>query len=313
MPSVVIPVSFLRFSTPTDMLGLGLADLPAATTDVDVVSGGAVTFGGVVFDSSVTYRLADRVITFYGTDLEVLTATTGGPLHISLHSGTVNAISITGPDGTPHLASFTDLAQDVAPLHSALFGPEPAFMAALLPGANDIRGSQGQDTLAGFGGSDSLLGRGGRDLLLGGAGDDLLQGGALRDRLNGGIGDDNLLGGLGHDRIMGQQGDDALRGGAGQDRLQGGAGQDILTGDGGADRFVFRAQDGADTITDFVSGLDVVVIELAADDPSDIGLSFTYTGGHCIVTFLDVTLTLENVAPGSLNFGEGGDFTLVGL
>ena len=312
MPSVVVPVSFLRFSTGTDMLGLGLADLPAATSDVDVVSGGAVTFEGVVFDSSVTYTLADRVITFYGADLAVLTASTGGPLHYSLLSGMLNALSITGPDGTP-LASFTDLTQDVAPLHSALFGPEAAFMAALLPGANEIRGSQSHDTLAGFAGGDTLLGRGGRDLLLGGSGDDLLVGGALRDRLKGGLGDDNLLGGLGHDRLMGQQGGDALRGGAGQDRLQGGAGNDLLTGDGGADHFVFRAHDGSDTITDFVSGQDKVVIELSPDDPINIGLSFTYSGGQCIVTFLDVTLTFEGIAPNGLDFNDGGDFTLVML
>lgn len=304
MPSVVIPVSFLRFSTATNMLSLGLADLPAATTDVDVVSGGAVTFEGEVFDSSITYTLTDRVITFYGEDLQVLTASTGGPPHYSLHSGTLNAMSITGPDGTPWLARFTGLAQDVAALHSALFGPESAFMAALLPGANEISGSQGRDTLAGFGGGDTLLGRGGRDVLLGGTGDDLLSGGALRDRLSGGVGDDNLLGGLGNDWIMGQQGADALRGGAGQDRLQGGA---------GADQFVFRAHDGADTITDFVSGQDKVLIELSTDDPTDIGLSFTYSDGRCIVSFLDVTLTFEGIAPNGLNFAEGGDFTLVAL
>ena len=313
MVSIVVPGSTIRFFVSTDMRDLGLAALPGATSDVDIISGGTAVFDGSIYSHSVTYTLDDRVITFFGSELEVLTASTGGPLSYSLHTGSINAISITGLDGTTPLASFTQMNQDVTPLHNALFGPEAIFMAALLSGYDHVTGSTGYDTLAGYRGGDTLLGGDGRDLLLGDLGSDFLLGGGDRDRLLGGHGADTLRGHSGNDQLSGHRGADRLEGGAGQDRLQGGAGNDRLTGGGGADRFVFRNHDGADRITDFVAGQDKIVIELAAGDPTNIGLSFTYSGGDAVVTFLDMTLTLDNIATGSLNFTNGGDVLLVAI
>lgn len=77
--------------------------------------------------------------------------------------------------------------------------------------------------------------------------------------------------------LAGLAGNDTLNGGGGNDMLNGGLGNDILTGGTGADRFIFDsgifdAATEVDTITDFESGVDTIVLSkeqfrLAATDP----------------------------------------------
>lgn len=62
-------------------------------------------------------------------------------------------------------------------------------------------------------------------------------------------------GGDGADIIVGSKFDDVLRGGKGTDTITGGEGNDTLTGGNDADTFVFHANFGKDTITDFVEGV----------------------------------------------------------
>ncbi|BDT14843.1 hypothetical protein N39L_45660 [Limnospira platensis NIES-39] len=64
-------------------------------------------------------------------------------------------------------------------------------------------------------------------------------------------GDDTLYGGAGNDTIFGGDGDDVLFGDEGNDSLIGGPGRD---------RFVIFANDATDTIADFVSGEDLIVL-----------------------------------------------------
>lgn len=95
--------------------------------------------------------------------------------------------------------------------------------------------------IAGFNNSDDVInGQGGDDTLRGLSGNDLLRGGA------------------GNDSLLGEAGNDILVGGAGNDSLDGGAGNDTLTGGEGRDIFVLRTRSGADTITDFEGGTDLL-------------------------------------------------------
>ena len=54
----------------------------------------------------------------------------------------------------------------------------------------------------------------------------------------------------------------------------GGAGNDALTGGAGNDTFVFRPQDGVDTITDFGTGtnkIDLSAFDIAGGDAAGVG------------------------------------------
>ncbi len=73
----------------------------------------------------------------------------------------------------------------------------------------------------------------------------------------------------GDDVLIGSAGNDTLEGGPGSDTLTGGRGDDLLTagdsyydlnapGDGDTDTLIFRAGDGADTVTGFDQGIDVL-------------------------------------------------------
>jgi Ca2+-binding RTX toxin-like protein len=112
---------------------------------------------------------------------------------------------------------------------------------------------------------------------------------AGNDTITGYTGADVLSGGLGHDVIDGREGNDFLNGGDGNDTLTGGSGND---------RFVFSAAPNAvsnvDTVTDFVSGLDKLVLSKAVFaalpaagtllDP-DISTLLDYNAGTGAVTY----------------------------
>ena len=168
--------------------------------------------------------------------------------------------------------------------------------------AETLQGTAASDELRGEGGADNLIGDAGADLLYGGDGDDYISGGAQYDVIHGGDGDDRVDGGDGRDtvylgagndvfldndqtgthahdavwggdgadRILGGGGDDAFHGEAGADEITGGIGDDVLSGGAGADVFLFASGDGADLVTDFALGEDLLVIDGAGIDPGDL-------------------------------------------
>ncbi len=151
--------------------------------------------------------------------------------------------------------------------------------------ANELVGNALNNTLAGLEGADSILGAAGADVLRGGADGDTLRGGGGGDEIRGGGGDDFQYAGGGNDSLYGGPGSDTSRGGpqadvlrsgggndtvyggAGNDTLYGGPGNDALTGGADADRFMFNfAPDeagNADTLADFASGADLMVLDPA--------------------------------------------------
>ena len=79
-----------------------------------------------------------------------------------------------------------------------------------LTGIENIRGSQGDDTLLGDAEANRIEGRGGNDVIGGRSGDDSLTGGFGNDRISGGLGDDLISGGAGFDRMDGGRGRDTV-------------------------------------------------------------------------------------------------------
>lgn len=79
-------------------------------------------------------------------------------------------------------------------------------------------------------------------------------------------GNDTILGSNSADRVDGLAGDDTIDGRGGSDRIIGNAGFDTLAGGTGEDRFIFRGQTLAthDTITDFETGIDDIVMRAGA-------------------------------------------------
>jgi len=119
-------------------------------------------------------------------------------------------------------------------------------------------------------GADPINGSGNElaNVITGNDANNALTGEVGDDRLFGRDGDDNILGGDGNDMLYGDKGNDVLKGDAGDDVLQGGSGRDVMTGGSGSDRFVFKAGDaglsynGPDRITDFVTGQDVIDLDI---------------------------------------------------
>ena len=169
----------------------------------------------------------------------------------------------------------------------------------VVAGWSEVLGGDGDDSLTavqtgavlyGEAGDDSLIGGAGNDTLTGGAGIDMAIYSAATAAVTVNLTAGTATGGGGSDILRGIEGvtgsrfADLLTGSAGADTLRGGRGLDMLTGGAGADAFVFAADDSVgsaiDSITDFQTGIDTVMIEGATSD----GLSLVRTddGGTLI-------------------------------
>lgn len=144
------------------------------------------------------------------------------------------------------------------------------FTDIKMSGVASIDAGDGMDVVTGSNRRDTINGEGGSDVLHGGDG---------RDILNGGADSDFLYGDNGKDQLFGDNGNDVL---------DGGRGRDIMTGGEGYDTFVFHADSGRDTITDFSTADDRL-------DMSNWGLGFGYDD-----------LTITDTADGArVDYGDG--------
>ena len=115
------------------------------------------------------------------------------------------------------------------------------------------------------------------------------------DTLIGGDGDDALWGDAGAMRDASSAGNDVLAGGKGDDGLWGDAEIFDSTGTRGADRFVFAADSGHDTIGDFGRGQDK--IDVSALGFNDVGDMTITPGSDTVVQFsAGNNVTLSGVA-----------------
>jgi Ca2+-binding RTX toxin-like protein len=144
-------------------------------------------------------------------------------------------------------------------------------------GADRLDGGAGDDTASYAGSSSGVVvdlgfnqGYGGDaegdtfssiEYVVGSAHADGLYGNNSWNVFNAGDGDDTISGLGGDDWLFGEGGNDLILGGLGQDYIYGGTGDDTLIGGEGADTFVFQPGGGHDTIRDFVSGTDRIVMQ----------------------------------------------------
>ncbi|RJF88042.1 calcium-binding protein [Oleomonas cavernae] len=207
--------------------------------------------------------------------------------------------------------------------------------------ANTLTGNGANNTLEGLGGDDTLLGKGGSDKLLGGDGADWLDGGTGDDNLRGGLGNDTYVVDSVTDLVSEANGDgvDTLRtsvsytlgsglenlivttsqavtvtgnslanvmtGSNGASTLAGLRGNDILTGGGGADTFVFGANFGKDTITDFASADVISFQDGLFTDFTDVVMHAVQVGSDVVITYNTAnTITLQDYGVGLLNSGD---------
>ena len=224
---------------------------PFATVEGDTISGG----GG-----------NDVIASLSGNDILI-----GGPGADIMDGG-------TGTDTASYATAHAGVAVSLA----TATGSAGDAAGDLLFNIENITGSSYNDTIEGNGGNNTLSGGDGVDTLsyehasagvtvslamalpqdTGGAGIDTVSG---FEYVLGSAFDDTITGSKVANAMKGGDGNDVLNGGAGDDLLFGGNGNDTLTGGTGADGFVFNTpNEGADTITDFVSGSDWLRIAASA-------------------------------------------------
>lgn len=173
-------------------------------------------------------------------------------------------------------------------------------------GADWVHGGAGDDHLisrdAAFTQGDTLWGEDGNDLLEGGLDANIIMGGAGDDVSRGGGGDDHLQDLEGNNTLDGGEGEDRLESGAGADRLDGGAGVDQLAGGSGVDRYVLRAGDGSDRVTEPWHTGELTIVDVDAGlAPHQVEARHRYDelGQYLTIGARDGSARLEMFAIGS--------------
>ena len=175
----------------------------------------------------------------------------------------------------------------------AHYGDAPAGVAAdlLLPSANS-----GEATGDSYVSIERLFGSGFNDTL---SGDN------FGNWIYGAAGDDILYGRDGNDTLMGVEGNDILIGGGGTDILGGGTGSDIFVFSGAAE----TSQSAADTILDFLSGVDHIDLSLM-DANTNIGgdQAFFYSSAGGFTGAAGELIFAYGTLSGDINGDMSADF-----
>jgi Ca2+-binding RTX toxin-like protein/6-phosphogluconolactonase (cycloisomerase 2 family) len=215
-------------------------------------SGGSSGGGSTPDPEPIDQNLGDNGGTAVGSDLA--DTILGGAGDDTVSGGAGDDI-LPGGDGSDVISGGT--------------GNDVLYAGAGDTGNDTLDGGEGADTVGGGAGDDVLSGGSGNDMVFAGLGNDVVAGGDGADLVFGGMGDDLIGGGDGSDMLFNGGGADTVDGGAGDDEIWAGAGDDLLTGGAGADTFMFGANSGNDTITDFSTADDLLDLRFTVTDFAD--------------------------------------------
>jgi Ca2+-binding RTX toxin-like protein len=212
------------------LTGSALADRLTGNAGANTLNGGAGADTLTGGDGSDVYYIdhsGDRVVESNSS------AASGGTdtVYSSLASYTLGANVENGRVGTTATAALTGNSLN-----------------------NAIRAGAGNNTLDGGGGVDTVdYGTAASAVKVSLA--------TTASQATGGSGSDRLTG---FENLIGSAHGDTLTGSSGANELTGAAGADRLAGGAGADRFVLNSLSGSDTLTDFVSASDKIVVRQSA-------------------------------------------------
>ncbi len=185
--------------------------------------------GGSLFinadDAGSMIQVTDTNPVFANSALVISAQSGNGNWSIALAKNAVQRIRFYGSDSDDKFVNNSGIA-------SYLYG---------YGGNDELSGGWNTDRISGMSGDDILKGNGGTDYIYGGDGDDIAFGGA---------GNDFIYGQSGNDHLFGGEGNDTVSGGSGRDGIDGGAGNDAEYGGTGPDRFIRRAGDLMNFISD---------------------------------------------------------------
>ncbi|MBC7739470.1 MAG: hypothetical protein H7245_20190 [Candidatus Saccharibacteria bacterium] len=226
-------------------------------------------FDGKVYNDWVQLSLSDSMsgpAYFYcGADW----VTTNGALTAGTVTGFYSGIQNNSMNTAVTDISFTGFSISAAKLHQVMtndiIGPSFKLVAKMFAHADTITLSDFADGMQGWGGDDTMRGFGGADTLQGDAGADQLFGGSGADRLIGGLDGDVLTGGISAH---------------------------------GGDVFVFDKTSGADRISDFQDGIDL--IEITSGAVRFDQLTVQDQGADVLVSFGTSSVLIQHIEPGAL-------------
>jgi len=147
----------------------------------------------------------------------------------------------------------------------------------------------------------TILGNAGANIIKGTGLDDTLAGASGNDRLEGNAGTDSLQGGDGDDYLYGNAGNDNFYGGAGYDRMYGGVGDDTYYVDDATDFAYENDGEGRDTV---VSSIDLT-LRANVEDLTLTGAAFAGKGNA-------LDNVIEGTGGANKLYGYAGNDTLVG-
>lgn len=179
----------------------------------------------------------------------------------------------------------------------------------------ETTGFDGDDEIFGDGGADTITVLFGNDKVHGGAGSDTLSFAEVRDNLvlnlaagsvsyseSGSTADGTQV--WGGRYFVTWDGIENLAGGVGSDTITGAKNNNTLTGNGGKDTFAFATGWGADTVTDFTKGQDMLDMTHVSGLTSISQLSITSTAQGAIIAFGADSILLTGLAAGGLNASD---------